>query len=128
MALVTKLQACLPQRAAFVLTLNELVAQVTPIVVTLRFTDNLDLNGLYKTFEDPNADTEVVAEAVISLYERSAEAEAFLKNEWRRASFMAGPGYKHWPEPLWKSVALTTLAYREVEATLFQATCKWMTS
>ncbi len=68
---------------------------------------------------DPNAGAEVVTEAVVSLYEGSAEVKTSLRNEWRRTIFMAGPGYKHWPEPLRKATATIALAYREVEAALF---------
>ena len=47
--------ATMQQHAAFVLTLNELVEQVTPTVVMLGFVDHLDLNRLYKKLKDPNA-------------------------------------------------------------------------
>ncbi len=118
-ALVTMPQSTLQQRAAFVLTMNQLVEQVTPIVVMLGFTDHLDINGLQKKLKDPNASTEVVAEAVISLYEGCTEVKTALRNEWRRTIFVSGPGYKHWPEPLKKATATVALAYREIEATLF---------
>ncbi len=54
-------QASLQQRAAFVSTLDELVEEVTPIVVMLGFIDHLDINGLLKKLKDPNAGAEVVA-------------------------------------------------------------------
>ena len=127
-------QSTLQQRAAFVLTMNELVEQVTPIVVMLGFSDHLDINGLQKKLKDPNAGTEFVAEAVISLNaiqadhclghclgfgEGCAEVKTALRNEWRRTIFVSGPRYKHWPEPLKNATATVALAYREIEATLF---------
>ncbi len=112
-------QSTLQQRAAFVLTMNELVEQVTPIVVMLGFSDHLDINGLQKKLKDPNAGTEVVAQAVISLCEGCAEVKTALRNEWRRTIFVSGPGYKHWPEPLKKATTTVAVAYREIEATLF---------
>ena len=63
-ALVAMPQTTLQQRAAFFFTINELLEQMTPILVILGFTDHLDLNGWHKKLKDPNAGTEVVAEAV----------------------------------------------------------------
>ncbi len=125
-ALVALSPASLHQRAAIVLTLNELVEQLTHKVVMFGFVDHLDLKSLYKIPKGPNAGTEVVAEAVISLYEGCAEVKAAVKNEWRRTIFLPGSEYKQWPEPFKR--ATVALAYREVEATLTAATCKRMMS
>ncbi len=96
---------------------SQVMEQVTPIVVMLGFVDHLDLNGNYKSLPDPNVGTDDVPKAVVTLYKGYREARTALKNEWRRTVFIAGPGYKQWPEALQKATAVVALMYREVEAT-----------
>ncbi len=81
------------------LALDELLQQFTPIVVMLGFVDHLDLTGNYKSLRDPYAGNDDVAEAVISLYNGCRDVRNALKNEWSRAVFIGGPGYKQWPKP-----------------------------
>ena len=99
-ALISMPPSALQQKAALVLALSVLFEQVTPIVVMLGFVDHLDSGGNYKTLRDPNAGTDDVAKAIVSLYDVCREVRNALKNEWRRTVFFAGQGHKQWPEPL----------------------------
>ena len=116
-ALISKPQSTLQQRAALVLALSELLDQVMPIVVMLGFMDHLDLNGHYKNLRDPIVGTDDIAKAVITLHEGCCEARTALKNECKRTVFLAGPGYHQWPAALQKVTAVVALMYREIGAT-----------
>ncbi len=72
-ALIAIPQSTLQRRAALVLALNELLEQVTILVVMLGSVDHLDLNGNYKSLGDPNLGTDEVAKAVVNLYDGCRE-------------------------------------------------------